>query len=38
MIDEFMEHPSAARGAGVAELLLGVWLARREESRRTLLF
>jgi hypothetical protein len=33
LVDEFVEHPSAARTAGFAELILGVWLARREESR-----
>ena len=33
MVEEFVEHPAAARSAGLGEILLGVWLARNEESR-----
>ncbi len=37
LVDEFAEHPSAARAAGVVELLLGLWLACDQENRRALL-
>jgi hypothetical protein len=34
LVDEFVKHPEMARAAGALELLLGVWLATREESWR----
>jgi uncharacterized protein YjeT (DUF2065 family) len=35
MVDEFAEHPNAARGAGLVELVLGVLLASRQEPTLT---
>jgi len=37
LVDEFVEHPSAARVAGTLELLLGVWLAFGQEDRKAVM-